>query len=574
LDVVRATLDEALESAWRRRVQRAATELHWPEAYTVARRHSGGVLLALSAPFDQLLLATEVNEWALCAALLEREPARWQGLEKALLDAALEAAGDEPSAAATDPVVLDDDAALARFARLAAIEMRPALRELLDAARARDLSYVLDEDTLTLGAGIGARGFPVEHLPGAAAVDWQSLSNIPTAVVTGSNGKTTTVRLLAACCRAAGLHTAYNCTDGVYLDDEAVASGDYSGPAGARLALRHPRAQAAILETARGGILRRGIAVSRAHVAIVTNVSSDHFGEYGIDTLADLAEVKLSVAAVIGPAGLLILNADDAQLRAHVAVLGRRLKRIPPLGWFSAAPDSPPLRAARTRGDANCGPRDGNLILSFGGREHDLGVISAMPLSMDNVARYNVENLAGSALAAATLGIDPSTIARVLLQFGAKLSDNPGRMMRIAAHGVTVLIDYAHNPDGLQGFLEVAGKMRGASGRLGMLLGQAGNRQDADVRQLVQVAVGHHPDLIVVKENLAQLRGRAPGEMTRLMRAELRRLDFPDAAVAEADDEFAAARCALAWARPGDVLALPLHSATARAALLALLRQS
>ena len=125
--------------------------------------------------------------------------------------------------------------------------------------------------------------------------------DIPTALVTGSNGKTTTVRLLAACARSHGWHAGYNCTDGVFLDDEALASGDYSGPAGARMVMREPRTQAAILETARGGILRRGIAVSRANTAIVTNVSSDHFGEYGIDDLAGLAQVKLAVAAVVDP---------------------------------------------------------------------------------------------------------------------------------------------------------------------------------------------------------------------------------------------------------------------------------
>ena len=188
-------------------------------------------------------------------------------------------------------------------------------------------------------------------LPSIAEVPWQELRDIPTAIVTGSNGKTTTVRLLAACARAHGWRAGYNCTDGVFLDDEVLAMGDYSGPAGARMVMRDRRTEAAILETARGGILRRGIAVSQADAAVVTNVSSDHFGEYGIDDLAGLADVKLAVGAVVKPRGLLVLNADDAQLRAQADDFARRFGRCPPLGWFSVNAEDPRLREYGRRGD-------------------------------------------------------------------------------------------------------------------------------------------------------------------------------------------------------------------------------
>src|SRR5690606_29892010 len=121
-------------------------------------------------------------------------------------------------------------------------------------------------------------------------VPWSQLHTVPIALVTGSNGKTTTVRLIAAMARAHGWHTAHSCTDGLFLDGELLEGGDYSGPAGARTLLRHPATGAAILETARGGLLRRGLAVRHADVAVVTNVSPDHFGEYGIHDLAALAQ--------------------------------------------------------------------------------------------------------------------------------------------------------------------------------------------------------------------------------------------------------------------------------------------
>lgn len=564
-------VDEALLTAWRARIHRAGSRLRWVNPQAVARQHPGGASLAITAPYDQLFLATEVNEWALCAALIERDPARWEHLEEALVAEALEASGSSAQSEPDLTPVLDESAAFARFERLAALESQPKLRALLDAAATRELPHVLDESELTLGAGVGGRSFALTALPDVAGVPWQDLGDIPTAIVTGSNGKTTTVRLLAACARAHGWRAGYNCTDGVFLDDESLATGDYSGPAGARMVMREPRTEAAILETARGGILRRGIAVPHADTAVITNVSSDHFGEYGIHDLAGLADVKLAVAAAVVPAGLLVLNADDAQLRAQAAMLVQRFGRCPPLGWFALDADQATLRQHRLLGASTCGVRGGRLYLADGGAEHDLGRVSTMPLSMDGVATYNVANLAGAALAAVALGIAPDTIAAVFARFGADLKDNPGRMMRFAVGPVQVLIDYAHNPDGLRGFLKVADHLRGGSGRLGLLLGHAGNRKDADIEELARAAAAFRPDLIVVKEDEAHLRGRAPGEIPRILRAELLRLGFPDSSLPVRNSEVEAARYALDWARPGDVLAFPLHSSSARTAVILML---
>jgi cyanophycin synthetase len=572
LDITAVPIDDDLIAAWRARVMRAGARLGWADRQAVARRHAGGASLAITAPYDQLFLATEINEWALCAALIERDPERWSGLERAVIAEAVQAAENSATPAANIPPVIEESAALERFEQLSALQAQPKLRALLNAAATRALPHVLDESVLTLGAGVGGRDFSLTALPDVADVNWEELRDIPTAIVTGSNGKTTTVRLLAACARRHGWHAGYNCTDGVFLDDEALATGDYSGPAGARMVMRERRTEAAILETARGGILRRGIAVSRADTAVITNVSSDHFGEYGIQTLADLADVKFAVAAAVNPSGLLVLNADDSQLRTRVDELGRRFGHSAPLGWFSANPDSELLQVYRLRGASTCGVRSGRLRLIHGGAEYDLGLISAMPLSMGGIATYNVANMAGAALAAITLGIAATAIAAVLARFGSDFKDNPGRMMRFEVGGVRVLIDYAHNPDGLRGFLKVADHMRG-TGRLAVLLGQAGNRKDEDVEELAQVAAEFQPDLVVLKEDEAHLRGRAPGEVPRIIRAELKRLGFPDSALPIGNSEVEGARYALDWARPGDVLALPMHSPSARAALVAMLQK-
>src|SRR5262249_38228332 len=156
---------------------------------------------------------------------------------------------------------------------------------------------------------------------------------------------------------------------------------------------RERRAHCAIIETARGGILRRGIAVAHAHVALVTNVSPDHFGEYGIDVLDGLADVKLAVAGVLGRDGLLVLNADDPRLTARAPRLAGRFGHAPPLGWFALDADAPLLAAPRARGGATCGVRAGRLLLSHAASLHDLGAVRDMPLTVGGSAVYNIANL-------------------------------------------------------------------------------------------------------------------------------------------------------------------------------------
>jgi cyanophycin synthetase len=547
---------------------RARAHLAWRPSGLAARAHASGVSLVLAAPCDQLFVATEVNEWALCATVAERDPGCAAAFEAALLAEIFEDAADP---AAVIPPVLEESRALARFATLAAREAQPPLMALLAAAAQRGLPHVLDETGLTLGAGTGGRDFALAQLPAASAVPWQELHDVPTAIVTGSNGKTTTVRLLAACARAHGWRSAFCCTDGVFFEDTAELSGDYSGPEGARRVIRERGAQAAIIETARGGILRRGLAISQVRVAVVTNVSADHFGEYGIDDLSGLAEVKLTLAGVVRSEGLLVLNAEDAQLVAKAPHLAERFGRCAPLGWFALDADHPSLRAHREHGGATCGVRDGRLQLYQGAREYDLGSVAAMPLTVEGSARYNMANLAAAALAGGALGVPPAVMAAVFARFGAQVGDNLGRMMRFERNGVRILVDYAHNPEGMQGLLRVAQYLRRPGGRLGTVLGQAGNRLDSEIEALARAVVEFNPDLVVVKEDEAYLRGRAPGEIPRLIHAALRSAGLPQDALPMRPSELEAVHCALEWARPGDVLALPVHAPATRAAVLALL---
>jgi len=460
--------------------------------------------------------------------------------------------------------VLEDTAALARFERLSQIEADPRLRALLDVADSRSLLHVADDEHLTVGSGKGNRTWAVGSLPDVDQVQWSDIHDVPSAIVTGSNGKTTTVRLLAACVRAHGWRDGYNCTDGLFVAGDQIASGDYSGPVGTRSVLRDTRVEAAILETARGGILRRGLAAGRANVAVVTNVSPDHFGEYGIDDLAGIADVKLVVASTVGESGLLVLNADDPILR------GRASELTCPIGWFARDFDDAELKNHRDHGGSTSGVRAGRLIASWKGKEADLGSIIDMPLTLDGGADYNISNVAGAALAALGLGIPAPTIAAVLARFGATPTDNPGRLMRYQYRGAQVLVDYAHNPDGLDGLMKVATKLR-RTGRLALMLGQAGNRATADIEHLALIAAKFRPDFVVIKEIAAMLRGRAPGEVPAIIRNALLQAGLPESALDLRLSELDAVQRLLDWSKPGDLIVLPVHERAVRSELMAMM---
>jgi UDP-N-acetylmuramyl tripeptide synthase len=539
--------DPSTLQRWRANIRRARIALGWPDGAIAVREHASGASLAFAAPVDRLYAATEANEWALYAAL---------GLRAG--ETPVDGDSEQPRPHVAH---FDDAEALRQLRALADAEARPALVALLDAAQAHDVPAHADDDMLSIGEGESSRSWPLGELPPPDGVQWPRLHGVPKAMVTGSNGKTTTVRLLAAMLKAHGLHTGYSSTDGLFIDGERVEAGDYSGPVGARTVLRDPRVQAAVLETARGGLLRRGLVADDARVAVVTNVSADHFGEYGIHDLDDIAAVKLVVAKSLAPGGLLVLNADDPVLVRNSPSTG-----VARIGWFALD-----VAVARARGLPACGVREGRLILASVDGESDLGGVVAMPLTASGRARYNIGNIAAASLAAFALGIAPATVAAVLSRFGASNADNPGRLQRWTLGGVEVLLDYAHNPDGLRGLLGVAAGLRG-NGRMALLLGHAGNRLDEDFRALATVAAEAKPDRVWLKDIGGDyLRGRASGDVAMLLREGLLATGMAGEALPVCLDEAQAVREALAWARVGDLLVLPVHEPAARDAVVALL---
>jgi UDP-N-acetylmuramyl tripeptide synthase len=214
--------------------------------------------------------------------------------------------------------------------------------------------------------------------------------------------------------------------------------------------------------------------------------------------------------------------------------------------------------------------RNGRLLLSDGSTEHDLGAIDAMPLTLGGRAGYNVANAAGAALAASAMGIPASVIAGTLARFGSGHDDNPGRLQHWRFGALEVYVDYAHNPDGLLGLLRAVGADR-RDGRLAVILGHAGNREDADLRAVAATAAAFRPELVVLKDIGGYERGRASGDIARIMREALAAAGIADDAIETRLDEVEAARRPLEWARDGDLVVLPVHELGARAKVVALL---
>jgi cyanophycin synthetase len=528
---------------WAENVRRLSSALGWPDPEPIIEHVGNGAFLVFRAPAEAQLTATELSEWAWETAAAE---AGATGFDRA------HDFGKDPAAV---------------LSTRAAAERNEALTELRAAAARRGLPLFEDDDEVSIGAGGGSACWPRAALPAVDAVPWGVLHDVPTVLVTGSNGKTTTVRLLAAIAAAAGAVPGSSSTEGVFVAGRAVALGDYSGPAGARAVLRHPDVTLAILETARGGILRRGLAVARADAAVVTNVSADHFGEYGVENADDLAETKLVVARAVCKDGTLVLNADDSTLMAaatrlpHAALARHAL--------FAMDHGHPELEALRQRGGSTCGVQGRQLVLHHHGEDHELGDLSALPLAWDGAARHNIANLAAAALAAALVRLPVAQIRRALGRFGARPEDNPGRLERWNYRGATVLVDYAHNPAGLGQLLAAARSLHPR--RMSLLLGQAGNRGDGAIADLALTAARFAPDLVAIKELALMLRGRGPGEVPALIEKTLLAAGIPADHIETHFDEETAARRLLDAAGPGDVIILPIHTREVRERLHAAL---
>ena len=325
---------------------------------------------------------------------------------------------------------------------------------------------------------------------------------IPTLGITGTNGKTTTTRLIAHMAQVAGMHPGWCSTSGVYIDGEEVLEGDYTGPSGARRVFDDARVDLAVLETARGGILLRGLGYESNDVSVFTNVSADHLGLLGIETIEGLARVKSTVIAVTRPGGYAVLNARDPLVWA-----ARELTRATVFA-ISADPTLPEIAEHLRSGLPSLVVEDACFVWKKGDERTEITKLENIPVTFGGRAEHMVENALCAAAAALALGIDPMDVRKGLQSFRSGSDQNPGRLNVYELNGVTVVLDYAHNEAGLSHLLKLARGLAGDRGKVRMIVGAAGDRTDESITELARMA-GAEADDVYLRETAKYLRGRA-----------------------------------------------------------------
>lgn len=503
---------------------------HWLEAVgyegerTCYRVFDGGVSLLISAPIDVLYSMCELNETAWASAMA--------------------VCGEGP---APDP-----EEEIPRLTRLFDEERNPDLLALQAAAREKNTPFLWDDDAVSLGYGGSARTWKPDDLPSPGSLDWSSFGSVPLALVTGTNGKSTTVRMTAAIMTAAGYRAGLTSTDFIRVGDRVIDTGDYSGTGGARTLMRQADLEIAVLEVARGGLLRRGLGVEHADAAVVTNVAADHLGEYGINSVADLIPAKLIVRRALDAKSPLILNADDEGLAACATTLDNQMV------WFSLDPSNPLLRHALAQGGSVAYLQNGWLLAAMNKEVRRVASLTEIPATMGGILEYNIRNALAAMCVSLALGITDAAIREGLRAFRGDESDNPGRgnwfEHEVAGGSVRILVDFAHNEHGMRALAEAVRQL--PAERVCLLMGQAGDRKDEEIAGLVRAGCSMNPDLLLVADLPGYERGREPFETARLIRQQAIQLGFPPESIELFPSPGEAAAQILHRAMPGDLLVL------------------
>ncbi len=367
---------------------------------------------------------------------------------------------------------------------------------------------------------------------------------IPTVAVTGTNGKTTTARLIAHLFAAQGLRVGMTNTDGVYVNGHQIDSGDCSGPKSARNVLLHPEVDAAVFETARGGILREGLGFDRCSVAVVTNIGAgDHLGMNYINTVEDLAVLKRVIVQNVSPDGYAVLNAADPIVAAMASSTSAKVI------YFASDRHHPVMATHRAQGHRSVYiDGDGEAIVAAEGSWRETIHLRDVPITQGGKIGFQVENVMAAVAAAWGVGLPWQTIRRGLSGFVNDSDNAPGRFNVMDFGGATVIADYGHNPDAMRALVQAVDAM--PAQRRSVVISGAGDRRDEDIREQTAILGAAFDDVILYQD--AAQRGRADGEVMALLREGL--ADAPRTRhVEEIRGEFIAIDAALDRLKPGDL---------------------
>lgn len=387
-------------------------------------------------------------------------------------------------------------------------------------------------------------------------------SRIPLLAVTGTNGKTTTARMVAHILKMSGKRVGLTTTDGIYIDGELYMRGDMTGPWSARMVLKDSTVDAAVLETARGGIVREGLGFDRIDVGAVLNVQSDHLGMGGVHTIRDLARIKSLVVEVVHRRGTSVLNADDPlclemrdQAGGRIAYFSLQDGREGP-EHLRQHIESGGLAVVLQKG------AKGDMLTIYD-EEHYIPLLWShlIPATMEGLATANVANALAATAMTYAFGIPPETIRQALRTFSTSFFQTPGRLNIYDGHPFRVLMDYGHNPAALEQMRDLVAKLRPKHPRIVGVLSGPGDRRDEDLLALGKFAAEMFDELIIKQDD--RLRGRASGEAADLLEEGARGAGMANSAMTRILPELEAVRYALDHGQPGDLLVIFADQITA-----------
>jgi cyanophycin synthetase len=387
-------------------------------------------------------------------------------------------------------------------------------------------------------------------------------ARIPIISITGTNGKTTVARMVAHILKMNGERVGLTTTDGIYIDGQLYLKGDMTGPWSARMVLKDPTVDAAVLETARGGILREGIGFDRCDVGAVLNISNDHLGLYGIDTVEQLAEVKSLVVEIVRDDGTSVLNADDP------LVVGMAQRAKGRIVYWSMYGDQESNAVLKTHIE-----QDGTAVVLQPGMHGEMIAIydagqyipllwtHLIPATLEGRARHNVANALAATAIAYARGVSIENIKQGLRTFSPTFYQSPGRLNVFDEHPFRVIVDYGHNPAAFAAMREMLQSMRPNHNRLIGVVGAPGDRRDEDICQAGTTMAGMF-DCMIVKED-DDLRGRAAGEVAGMLQESAQAAGMPAERITTILNEQEAVRYALDQGQPKDLIVIFADNVTA-----------
>lgn len=517
---------DSIVKVWVDTVKILHQKLDIPEPKVGYRTHEKGQSLYFSAAIDALYSAIDLGEFALEVAAGVRH-----------IDDLLSTDSEHDVITVTN-----------YFSILFEEESRPELIRLQNRAREEKVPFLWCDDFVSLGYGQYSQTWGRDDLPCLDTLDWNAFSNIPLALITGTNGKSTTTRLCSQILKGAGHTVGFSSTDGIWAGDECIDSGDYSGPGGAREVLRNCTVTSAILEVARGGLLRRGLGATEAEVALITNVAKDHLGEYGVNTLDELVEAKFIVRKSLSSSGKLVLNADDSGCVNYAKNIGCQVI------WFALNKSNPLVHENLERGKTVFYVENNNIQFADGEGQTSLCSVDEIPITFAGAAQHNIANALAASAVCYQLGVSPKLISQGLKSFESDRENNPGRGNLIKAGGVSIMVDFAHNPHGLNAVIDTLLQLP-AQRRL-VMMGHAGDRSDEDVQELTRVALRLAPQRFILFELEEYLRGRQVGEVSEIMYNTLVHEGVDSQVISLVPSPGKGTKDALSWAQDGDFLLL------------------